>query len=112
MTAPVRKPLPSMLHTLLEVVIAVLIVEGVVIGAMWLAGGRKTLTTFLSWPDGSLWSNEIATATLLVGAGFGILRKLEAHHRQKMEQAQDHHDEIMSHLRRLTPGSGETAAVT
>jgi hypothetical protein len=85
----------SILRDAVEAVLVVAIFEAVLVGVLYAAGGLTTLTTFLAWPNGSLWSNEIATATLLAGTLFALFRKLEQHHAERLAQAKKHHDENM-----------------
>lgn len=92
-------------RTGLEALLCVVVIEGALVGVMYLAGGTSTLSTFLSWPTGSIWSNELATASLLFGGAFGILRKMEQHHQavhDRIDGLHDrldvHHDALKSHV--------------
>jgi hypothetical protein len=93
------EPAPKRRSILRDAVEAVLVVAGfelLLVGVLYLAGGHSTVTTFLAWPNGSVWSNELATASLLAGAIFALFRKFEQHHQERLALAEQHHVERLA----------------
>jgi hypothetical protein len=53
---------------------------------------------FFGWPAGAVWSNLLASAVCSAGALLVALVKLNRQHRERVAQAERHHQALLAHV--------------
>lgn len=113
MTEPKR---PTFVRDLIEGVLVAFGLIVVIVALTWATGGRAAVSDYFSYPQGGVWSNEIATAILAVPVARAFIRKLERHHREqkalavkhhaeRMAQAAVHHEALKAHITAASKGN-------
>lgn len=90
-----------------------------VVGFLYLVSGPGAIRTFFHWPDGSIWSNLLASAVLAAGyiwhqavAHQELIEQGRRHHDEQLKLAHDHHaanlllhTELRGHINTVVGGS-------